>query len=112
MDCDVVVVGAGLAGLRCATRLSGAGLDTVVLEAGDAVGGRVHRSLGSVEPIDDHTCRLRARGDSIEWLAYRILLLGVDFVVESPPELVDHLRAAASRIARSVAVTGTRWRTT
>ena len=41
MDCDVVVVGAGLAGLRCATRLIGAGLDTVVLEAGDAVGGRI-----------------------------------------------------------------------
>lgn len=40
-DCDVVVVGAGLAGLRCATRLADAGLETVVVEGGDAVGGRV-----------------------------------------------------------------------
>jgi phytoene dehydrogenase-like protein len=38
---DVVVVGAGLAGLRCAGLLSRAGLDVAVLEGSDAVGGRV-----------------------------------------------------------------------
>jgi phytoene dehydrogenase-like protein len=38
---DVVVVGAGLAGLAAATRLSSAGRTVQVLEAGDAVGGRV-----------------------------------------------------------------------
>lgn len=37
---DVVVIGAGLAGLRCAGLLAARGLDVVVLEAGDAVGGR------------------------------------------------------------------------
>ncbi|WP_366515015.1 FAD-dependent oxidoreductase [Microbacterium sp.] len=37
---DVVVIGGGLAGLRCATRLAEAGRDVVVLEAEDAVGGR------------------------------------------------------------------------
>lgn len=40
-DADVVVVGAGLAGLRCAQALVAAGRDVVVLEAGDAVGGRI-----------------------------------------------------------------------
>ena len=40
-DADVVVVGAGLAGLACAGRLTRNGLDVVVLEAGPAVGGRV-----------------------------------------------------------------------
>jgi predicted NAD/FAD-dependent oxidoreductase len=40
-DCDVVVVGAGLAGLECARTLHEGGLDVRVLEAGDAVGGRV-----------------------------------------------------------------------
>jgi phytoene dehydrogenase-like protein len=38
---DVVVVGAGLAGLAVARRLTAAGLDVVVIEASDAVGGRV-----------------------------------------------------------------------
>ena len=39
---DVVVVGAGLAGLHCAAQLVDAGRDVVVLEARDRVGGRVH----------------------------------------------------------------------
>jgi len=38
---DVVVVGAGMAGLAAADLVAGAGLDVVVLEATDAVGGRV-----------------------------------------------------------------------
>ena len=38
---DVVVVGAGIAGLTAAATLSKAGLDVVVLEASDDVGGRV-----------------------------------------------------------------------
>ena len=37
---DVVVVGAGLAGLRAAITLGHAGRDVVVLEAADTVGGR------------------------------------------------------------------------
>jgi monoamine oxidase len=44
---DVIVIGAGLAGLRCATDLAVAGAEVVVLEARDRVGGRVfsHRFL-------------------------------------------------------------------
>jgi phytoene dehydrogenase-like protein len=38
---DVVVIGAGLAGLTAARVLYGAGLDVVVLEAADAPGGRI-----------------------------------------------------------------------
>lgn len=38
---EVVIVGAGLAGLTCATTLEAAGVDVRVLEGGDAVGGRV-----------------------------------------------------------------------
>jgi glycine/D-amino acid oxidase-like deaminating enzyme len=41
----VVVVGAGLAGLACATRLAGAGVAVRVLESGDAVGGRMRTDV-------------------------------------------------------------------
>jgi phytoene dehydrogenase-like protein len=40
-QCDVVVVGAGLAGLAAARALHEAGLDVQVFESSDAVGGRV-----------------------------------------------------------------------
>lgn len=45
MDHDVVVIGAGLAGLQCARLLEQHGLDVVVLEASDGVGGRVRTDL-------------------------------------------------------------------
>ncbi|MFC4993641.1 NAD(P)/FAD-dependent oxidoreductase [Rubritalea tangerina] len=38
---EVIVIGAGLAGLSCALGLVNAGIDVIVLEASDAVGGRV-----------------------------------------------------------------------
>ena len=47
---DVVVIGAGLAGLACARALKAGGLDVVVLEARDRLGGRVH-SVG-VDGVD------------------------------------------------------------
>jgi phytoene dehydrogenase-like protein len=43
--CDVVVVGAGLAGLTAARHLHRSGVDVVLLEASDGVGGRVRTDL-------------------------------------------------------------------
>lgn len=51
MDADAIVVGAGLAGLRCAARLKELGHEVVVLEAGDDVGGRVRTDV-----IDGFRC--------------------------------------------------------
>ncbi len=48
---DVVVVGAGLAGLMCAVALEERGLDVRVVEAQDVVGGRVQTDV-----VDGHRC--------------------------------------------------------
>ena len=45
VDHDVVVIGAGLAGLTAARTLTAAGLDVAVLEASDGVGGRVRTDV-------------------------------------------------------------------
>jgi phytoene dehydrogenase-like protein len=47
----VIVVGAGLAGLACAQRLAAAGVEVTLLEASDAVGGRVRTDV-----IDGFRC--------------------------------------------------------
>ncbi len=44
-DADVLIVGAGLAGLTCARELSRAGLVPLVIEASDGVGGRVRTDV-------------------------------------------------------------------
>ena len=49
---EVVVVGAGLAGLACALHLVRAGRDVVVLEASDAVGGRVRTDRVDAMSLD------------------------------------------------------------
>lgn len=48
---DVVVVGAGLAGLACATRLQRSGVEARLLEASGTVGGRVRTDV-----VDGHLC--------------------------------------------------------
>ncbi|WP_199430904.1 flavin monoamine oxidase family protein [Qaidamihabitans albus] len=51
--CQVVVAGAGLAGLTAADALTGAGADVRVLEAAPAVGGRVRGAAVSSGPVVD-----------------------------------------------------------
>ena len=66
----------------------------------EEIANRVPPYWGAVEPIDELTCRYTTGDDELGWLALRIAMLGVDFEVSGPPELVDHLRALASRITR------------
>ncbi|HEX3333216.1 MAG TPA: FAD-dependent oxidoreductase [Acidimicrobiales bacterium] len=70
MEADVCVVGAGLAGLAAARRLSQAGRSVVVLEARDRVGGRVwtQTSAGGV-PVDMGGCFVGPHHDHLHALA-------------------------------------------
>jgi predicted DNA-binding transcriptional regulator YafY len=56
---------------------------------------------GSIEAIDERTCEVRASDDSLDWLAMRIGMLGVDFEVHEPPELAQRMRALAARFGRA-----------
>ena len=67
----------------------------------DQVLARINPTVGVVEAIDDAHCVLVTGADSFETVAVWIGMLGLDFHVAEPPELVDHLRALADRYARA-----------
>jgi predicted DNA-binding transcriptional regulator YafY len=56
---------------------------------------------GDVEPIDDERCWYRTSDDDLDWLAIRITMLGYEFEVHEPPELVKRLRELGERVARA-----------
>lgn len=56
-DADVVVVGAGAAGIRAASILARSGLRVVVLEARQRIGGRIH----TIRTMDGHAIELGAQ---------------------------------------------------
>ena len=58
---------------------------------------------GPFEPLGDDRCEYRTGDDNLEWLAARISMLGVDFEVHEPPELIAHLQALAERFTRAAA---------
>ena len=64
----------------------------------DEITSRVPVQSGTIKPIDALTCEYRTGDDDLRWLALRIAVLDVDFDVHEPPELVEHLRALASRL--------------
>ncbi|WP_067846198.1 helix-turn-helix transcriptional regulator [Nocardia lijiangensis] len=66
--------------------------------------GRLGDDPGELTALNEHTCRLTAaRDDSPEWLAHRLLALGVPFKVDDSPELTEQLRTISSRIASALA---------
>ena len=75
---DVVIVGAGLAGLVAARTLQKAGVDTVVLEASDGPGGRV-------------------RSDNVDGF---VLDRGFQVLLTAYPELPHHLDLGALDLCR------------
>ena len=54
---------------------------------------------GTVEALDERRCTYRTSDDSLDWLAMRIGMLGVDFEVHEPPELVERCEQLATRFA-------------
>jgi predicted DNA-binding transcriptional regulator YafY len=59
-----------------------------------------------IEPIDDETCTVHARSNSIEMLALYLGMLDADFTVTDPPELIARLNTLAERYTRAAGNAG------
>jgi predicted DNA-binding transcriptional regulator YafY len=66
-----------------------------------AIVDKVNPAVGVVTALDDETCVLDTGADTIESLAVHIGLLGYDFDVTNPPELVAHVKMLAERYRRA-----------
>ena len=77
-DPDVVIIGAGMAGLAAARDLSRAGVSVCILEARDRIGGRA----------------LTERDPEWDWP----IELGAEFIHGKPPEILDPLETAGATL--------------
>lgn len=76
---------------------------TVVVHApAAAIAERIPAAAGSVEARDERSCLFRTGADSLDTIAVRLGMLGVDFEVTEPAELVERIRDLGRRYARAV----------
>ncbi len=105
---DVVVIGAGLAGLRCAAVLAERGLEVVVLEAADTVGGRQRTDIVDGFRLDRGFQVLNPaypaprRGVDLDALALRSFPVGVQVRTDRGVAAVRHPLRHPSSIARTI----------
>ena len=67
----------------------------------ETVAERIPASVGTLEAADDGTCILHTGGFSLDSLSVWMALIGFDFEVLDPPELVERVRLLAQRFARA-----------
>jgi monoamine oxidase len=106
-ETDVVVIGAGAAGVAAARRLAAARVPTVVLEARSRIGGRAWTMRGAGQPLD-LGCGWLHSADENEWAA---VAATVGFTLDRtpppwgvrrrtigfPPAELEEFRAASER---------------
>lgn len=74
---------------------------TIDAPAADVL-ARINPTVGVVETIDEQRSVLVTGGDSVETVAVWIGMLGLDFHVTEPAELIDHMRTLQHRYARAL----------
>jgi renalase len=106
---DVAIVGAGIAGLACASTLQQAGQRLVVLEKSRGVGGRVATRRLPTTRADHGTCYLSPKGDRFREFLDRLLATDIIQVWTDTVHQVDgagHLQESGDRVPRYTAAAG------
>jgi predicted DNA-binding transcriptional regulator YafY len=74
----------------------------IVLQASvEMAAERVPPAAGTLEAVDEHTCVLHTGATSLDTLSVYLALIGFDFEVREPPELVERIRWLAERFTRA-----------
>lgn len=63
---------------------------------------RISPSLGALEAINQHSCMLHTGSHSLEAITIHLLLLGVEFQVHEPAELITYIRELGARLIQGV----------
>jgi predicted DNA-binding transcriptional regulator YafY len=72
----------------------------------EMAGQRVPPALGTLEAADNDTCVLSTGASSLDTLSVYLALIGFEFKVHEPPELIDRVRWLAQRFSRAAANVG------
>jgi predicted DNA-binding transcriptional regulator YafY len=67
----------------------------------EAVVQQITPTIGTIEAIDAQRCILRTGANSLDDLAAWVAVIGFDFQVHEPPELIDHLGVVIGRLRRA-----------
>jgi predicted DNA-binding transcriptional regulator YafY len=67
----------------------------------EKVAERVPGFVGPIRAVDGETCELTAGNENAEMFAVYLGMIGFDFTVTEPPELVEAVRALGERYARA-----------
>jgi predicted DNA-binding transcriptional regulator YafY len=68
----------------------------------EAITKRIPPSAGMLVPIDAESCMLHTGAHSLEGITIHLSMLGVDFQVHEPPELITYIRRLAARLGEAI----------
>lgn len=78
------------------------GIDVTFEASASDIAARLPKWLGAPEESGEGRCRLRTTvGDPVEWMAVRLVMVGCEFTVREPEELVRCVRDLGGRLSRA-----------
>jgi predicted DNA-binding transcriptional regulator YafY len=67
----------------------------------EVVAQQIPPTIGTIEVVDAQRCILRTGANSLDDLVAWVAVVGFDFQVHEPPELIDHLGVVLGRLRRA-----------